>query len=68
MSVKRIYSCNICRCPEKDQPDNDRDLIGYAFATNGSIVQKGSREVETHICKQCLRGMQNLAVSSGAFQ
>jgi hypothetical protein len=68
MSVKCIYSCNNCGLPEKKQPDNDRDLIGYAFATDGSIVQRGSREVENHICKQCLRGMQNLAVSSGAFQ
>lgn len=69
MSIKRIYACDICRDEETPRGHQGKDvaLIGFEFGKMDRIEQKGSREVERHICKHCLQGLYKLACESGVM-
>ncbi len=69
MTVKRIYACDICRDEETPRGFQGKEivLIGFQVCDAKKFIQKGSREVERHICKPCLHGIYCLACDSGAL-
>jgi hypothetical protein len=62
MTVRRTYECNLCHGSDESM------LIGIYWASSKpftEFVQKGTREVEHHLCYGCLRAAQNITVPKG---
>ena len=70
MSVTRTYRCDLCRDEEtpRDHTGPAVELIGFEYKSSGvgaGIVMKGSRQVERHVCKSCLKGLKDLYYAAG---
>lgn len=59
MTTTRIYSCNLCRTAIPD----DASGRGVYFLTS-RIAFKPLREVEHHICNNCVRSVIEAAASA----
>lgn len=57
MTVRRIYSCNVCR----DELDV-QDIVGIQWAPGSAGMQFSAPALcEQHICHQCIGGIQRQA-------
>lgn len=63
MSVDRAYRCNLCRTGEA--PIGKADLFGIYWkqgATRETIEIRGVREVEHHLCRDCIESISSFNI------
>ena len=57
MSVRREFTCNLCRTPITSNPATDRAVwsgVGIFWGTGDKIEFRPVAETENHLCKRCV--------------
>ena len=52
MTITRTYYCDLCNDLHQWQ---DEDFIGIYWESNRKLIEKPAREVEHHLCFNCIK-------------